>query len=126
MGILDFFKSSRRPSGHQYFATVEMTEGLVVCRRSTGLTESVRWSELDEVSILITSEGPWACDFFWVLLGQSETGCVIPNDAQGIEALIPHLQKLPGFNNSAVIQASTCTDDKKFLCWKRNSKAASA
>jgi hypothetical protein len=126
MGVLDSFRKSRRPSGSDHTATVEMIDDSVVCRRSTGLTESVRWSDLSEVSIMTTSQGPALCDLFWVLVGQEKTGCVVPNDAQGIELLVPRLQKLPGFNNGALIQASSCTKDQKFLCWRRSSSAASA
>jgi hypothetical protein len=100
---------------------VTFDDDSVTCRQEDGgRSQNVRWSDLERVVIETTSAGPFADDVFWVLLGPS-TGCVIPSEATGIEALIPRLQQLPNFDHRAVIEAMGCTADRSFLCWKRQS-----
>jgi len=82
--------------------------------------EVVPWDELRAVMIETTGEGPFACDFFWVLVGDNG-GCVVPQEAPGSEALLDRLQKLPGFDNQAVIDASASVENIRFLCWERDS-----
>ena len=84
-----------------------------------GKQETVLWSELQNVTIMTTDEGPFSDDVFWVLSG-SETGCLVPSEAEGMKELLPRLQQLPGFDNEAVIRAMGSTGNEKFLCWRRN------
>jgi hypothetical protein len=44
--------------------------------------------------------------------------CAIPQMV-GTEALLEHLQTLPGFDNDAVIAAMQSTENQLFLCWER-------
>jgi hypothetical protein len=85
-----------------------------------GKTEHVAWDDLEEVAILTTSDGPFAVDVFFVLMGTNETGCVIPQSAPESSQLLERLQKLPGFDNQAVIDAMCCASDSRFICWRRN------
>jgi hypothetical protein len=80
-----------------------------------GSFEWVLWSDLVSVRIVTTSGGPFLDDVFWVLSGRDGSACVVPNGRE--EDLLPRLQKLPGFDHNAVINAMTCTDDAEFLCW---------
>jgi hypothetical protein len=84
-----------------------------------GRTESVRWDELEKVWILTTEQGPAADDVFWMLDGKSG-GCSVPSEAEGMQELLLRLQRLPGFNNAAVIQAMGSTANAQFLCWSRS------
>jgi hypothetical protein len=78
----------------------------------------VRWSDLQVVFIQTTDAGPAVDDVFWVL-GAGESGCVVPSEADGMSLLVERLQRLPNFDNSAVIQAMSCSENREFLCWKR-------
>jgi tellurite resistance protein len=61
---------------------------------------------------------------FWVLVADG-SGCVVPSEAEGTDQLLKRLQELPGFDNQAVIQAMASTDNREFLCWKRQEPASS-
>lgn len=113
MGWFDFLRrlSPRR-------ATVTFDEDAVTCRRRRGLVEAVRWADLRAVAIRTTDAGPAVDDVFWVLDGGA-SGCVVPSEAEGMDLLLQRLQRLPGFDNPAVIQAMSCTDNQEFLCWQR-------
>ena len=98
---------------------VEVDDNEVRCTRPNGDIERVQWSDLKGVIIKTTDEGPLLPDVFLVLVG-SQGGCVIPQGAIGEDKLMDRLQKLPGFDNEAVIAAMTYTGNKEFLCWKKD------
>jgi hypothetical protein len=81
-------------------------------------TESLAWSDLQHVEIVTTDDGPWNCDWYWVLHG-STSGLAVPQGATGEGALLKRLQKLRGFDNEAVLQASPRTDNHRVSCWRR-------
>jgi hypothetical protein len=74
-------------------------------------------TKLDEVVIVTTSDGPFAEDLFWVLRsGDREE--VIPSGYA--TNLLETLQRLPGFDNEAVIRAMGSTSDARFIVWRRS------
>jgi hypothetical protein len=86
---------------------------------ANGSEEQVSWDGLLEVSVLTTSDGPFAEDVFFVLVGRDDTGCVIPQSSPESAQLLERLQRLPGFDNEAIIRAMSSTEDARFLCWRR-------
>jgi len=96
---------------------VHVADTGVRCERPDGMVESVTWDDLRAVIIHTTEDGPAAPDVFWILAGAS-SGCVIPMGATGEMVLLERLQKLPGFDNEAVIHASASVTEQKFLCWQ--------
>jgi hypothetical protein len=44
---------------------------------------------------------------------------MVPQDATGTDALLARPGKLPGFDHDAFCRAMCCTDDNRFVCWKR-------
>ena len=115
MGWFGWLKSKR--SAPARTQVVFDDEG-VTCRRPTGLVETVRWADLQIVYIQTTDAGPAIDDVFWVL-GGGETGCVVPSEAEGADLLLARLQQLPNFDNHAVIDAMSCSDNREFVCWRR-------
>jgi hypothetical protein len=79
----------------------------------------VAWDDLLEVAILTTADGPFTEDVFFVLVGRGGTGCVVPQGAPEGSQLQERLQRLPGFDNKAVIRAMSSADDATFVCWRR-------
>jgi len=69
--------------------------------------------------LVVTAGGPFAEDVFWVLRGTGPP-LLIPQSANGSEALLARLQELPGFDNQAVIAAMASAGNERFLCWARD------
>jgi len=105
------------------YSTVTFDDLQIQCQRASGLVEQVAWDDLQAVLIQTTADGPFGDDVFWVLVGQNG-GCVVPSEAQGADDLLERLQKLPGFDNEAVIAAMICTEEQRFLCWKKQDLTA--
>jgi hypothetical protein len=105
--------------------SVRFDEHAVVRTMRNGRTETVRWATLQSVSIVTTSDGPWGDDFFFVL-EDAAGGCAMPQLAQGTDALLARLQELPGFDNEVFLAAVGCTDDARFVCWRRDADALNA
>jgi hypothetical protein len=80
--------------------------------------EQIAWDKLVKVSILTTDEGPSAEDFFWLLHAADGTGCVVTNEQACQADLLSRLQRLPGFDNAAVIESSGSTNRAEFVCWQ--------
>jgi hypothetical protein len=110
---------SRLQPESRFVVTVD--ERHVVCRRPSGEEEIVTWHDLDAVIVETNDTGPWGVDVWWLLVSRDGlTGCAIPQGATGEEALLEALQSLPGFDNENLIAAMSCTDNRKFLCWRRS------
>jgi len=80
-----------------------------------GEGNAVRWAELVEVGLITTGGGPFAEDVLWVLLGADDGRCAVPGSIA--EPLLRRLQRLPGFDNHAVILAMGSTEDARFRVW---------
>ena len=117
MGLLDLFRRSSRPQ----VSSVQFTDDAITHVRPGGKVETLRWDQLEEVGIVTTGDGPFAEDVFWMLLGPDRrTGCAIPASVTGMESLLSRLQRLPIFDNEALICAMGSTTNARFPCWKRH------
>ena len=81
--------------------------------------ESVTWADLAAVDLRTTGSGPFAEDVFWLLSSQAGGGVAVPQGHMP-EGLLERLQRLPGFDNSALIEAMGSTSDQLFHCWARS------
>lgn len=97
-----------------------MTEEGVACEHPRRPREFIRWDDIVEITIVTNSEGPFAADV-WLLLIGKDGGCSISQGAPGFESLLfDRLGKWPGFDYEKVIAAMACTDDARFVCWRRS------
>lgn len=83
---------------------------------ANGKVESVAWADLVGVGIMTTSEGPWAEDVWWLLIGADGTGVAVPNGQVG--DLVGRVARLPGADLTAVVRAMGSTDDASFPVWR--------
>jgi hypothetical protein len=81
--------------------------------------EAVAWTDLEAVGIRTTDTGPFEDDLHWELQRRDGGVVSIGSETDGIDALIERLQRLPGFDNEAVIAASSSTRNAVFACWAR-------
>ena len=84
-----------------------------------GEIEEVAWTDLTEVQIVTTDEGPFVDDVFFLLVGRHGKGCCVPQGAPGSGPLLERLQALPDFDNDQVIAAMGSTANARFVCWKK-------
>jgi hypothetical protein len=116
MGLLDWFRR------HRQRAVVLVDDTGVTHRRPDGIVESISWSDLQEVGVLTTDEGPLLEDVFFVLRGSGRSGLVVEQGAAGSHALVERLVKLPRFDERLFIEAMGSTSNRTFVCWRRESK----
>jgi hypothetical protein len=99
---------------------VTFDDQLIRCHRPDGNEESVRWDDLRFVIIETNDTGPIGTDVWWILAGgDGKSGCIVPQGATGEQEMLHALQRLNGFDNNALIEAMTCVENQRFLCWKR-------
>jgi len=112
--MFEFLKRKSRP------VPCVFIDGLVVRRElGDGAIEEVAWEDLVEVQIVTTDEGPFVDDVFFLLVGRDGSGVCVPQGAPGSETLLDRLQKLPNFDNGEVIRAMVCSENARFVCWKK-------
>jgi hypothetical protein len=85
-----------------------------------GRHEHVAWAKLVEVTIVTTSEGPFAEDVWFVLHADDGTGCAVGHDQATRSGLVDRLLKLTGFEYEAFTRAMSETNDARFTVWKRD------
>lgn len=101
---------------------VSFDDERIVRHLADGRTETIRWDEIQRVSIVTTDDGPFVDDVFWVITGENG-GCLVPSETQGTKELLSRLQLLPDFKNEAVITAMGSTARAEFICWQRSERA---
>lgn len=89
---------------------------LVTLRSASGKTEVVRWSDLRQISVITTDEGPRLTDVFIVLEGPTSR-LVIPHDAKGNEGFVSLLVTIDGFDHLTFARAMGSADNAEFVCW---------
>jgi hypothetical protein len=99
---------------------VAVDEREVRVLRPNGEEECVTWDDLLSVEVHTTDCGPFTEDVFYVLTGAAG-GCVVPQSAQGADALVDKVACLPGFDYEQWTKAMSSTANARFLCWQRGS-----
>ena len=98
---------------------VHFHDDVFTCRDPEGIERSLPMKQLVGVVIETNDLGPFAPDVHWLLLSDQNEHLVFPMGASGEGAVLEVLQNLPGFDNEAMIQAMSSTDNQRFLCWRR-------
>ena len=75
------------------------------------------WSDLREIVIVATDDGPYVEDIWWFLVGE-ECGCLVPNSHIAADGLMSRLMALPGFRGDQVIRAMSGFERGTFRCWR--------
>lgn len=99
-------------------SSVSVNDDRILYLRADGTEVSIPWDDLDAATLETTDKGQGEDDLFWVL----ECGGArhrIPSETLGATRLMQALQKLPGFDSEAVIDASTSLEPRQFECWRR-------
>ncbi len=76
------------------------------------------WLDVNHVSILTTSDGPFAEDLYFVIKTDSATIIIDHTQASEIK-LFDQFAQLPGFSYEQTILAMGSTNDAVFVCFER-------
>jgi hypothetical protein len=78
----------------------------------------VRWSELREVSIVMTQGVNLSEEFFYVLAGAGTSGVLVGQALATKFDLLSHLAKLPGFDHRNITAAMASPVNQRFTLWR--------
>jgi hypothetical protein len=96
---------------------LQITDDGVLRKLTRGDSEYVRWSELREVSIVVTQGASLGDEYFFLLAGTGTSGVLVGQRLATKHDLISHLAKLPGFNHGAITTAMASTVNQRFVLW---------
>lgn len=115
LGVAAFSRRRRRAApSEQPIAVAVTARGVSVSRPGAGASR-VDWSQLVEVLVLTSSDGPLADDVFLLLRGADGSACLVPSPMGG--DLVRRLVRLPGFDHERFIGAMGSTTEAGFRCW---------
>ncbi len=97
---------------------LQITDEGVLRRLPRGDNEYVRWSELREVSIVVTQGANSAEEYFFVLAGAGTSGVLIGQRLATRHDLLSHLAKLPGFDHGSIASAMAAQFNQRFTLWR--------
>lgn len=99
---------------------VQTDDREISARYPDGTILSIRWGEIQSVSIETNDSGPWGADVWWLIEGD-QSRCTYPGGATGdIEALKALESRLTGFDDECVVRAMGCTSNRRFVCWQKS------
>lgn len=97
---------------------LQITDEGVLRKLARGDGEYVRWSELREVSIVVTQGVNLGEEYFYVLAGAGTSGVLVGQRLATKHDLLSHLGKLPGFDHRAIESAMASTVNQRFVLWR--------
>jgi hypothetical protein len=97
---------------------LQITDEGVLRRLARGDSEFVRWSELREVSIVMTQGVNLTEEYFYVLAGTGSSGVLVGQQLATKYDLLSHLSKLPGFDHRNITTAMASPVNQKFSLWR--------
>jgi hypothetical protein len=98
---------------------VTSTDEEVSASYPDGVTQRIKWKNVECVAIETNDSGPWGADFWWLLEGGGER-CAYPQGATGELEILKELPgRFPGFSDVKVIEANGCTSNARFVCWEK-------
>ncbi len=104
---------------------INLYDDRLVVHRPDGQREELAWDALERVIVRVSDRAPWAGPAWLILAGDAESkqGCVAPLDAANGDALVAHLQALPGFHqqklDNALRDAAAGKSRTDAVLWKR-------
>jgi hypothetical protein len=97
---------------------LQITDEGVLRRLARGDSEYVRWSELREISIVVTQGVNLTEEYVFVLAGSGNSGVLVGQRLAAKHDLISHLNKLPGFDHRNIATAMASPVNQRFLLWR--------
>jgi hypothetical protein len=95
-----------------------ITDEGVLRQLARGDSEFVRWTDLREVSIVMTQGVSLSEEYFYVLAGNGTSGVLVGQALATKYDLLSHLSKLPGFDHRNITSAMASPVNQKFTLWR--------
>jgi hypothetical protein len=96
---------------------VEFSDEGIRSVEGDGDAKEVSWTDLTEIRIVTNGNGPFVEDVFFVFIASEKRCLIVPQPAVD-DAALHRLQRLPGFDNHALIEAMYSTTDTEFVVWR--------
>ena len=116
--MLDWLKTVFRDVSSKKRCRVAVDAKGVSCTRPDGRVDAVNWSDLVVAGVETTATGPFVEDVYFYLEGP-DYGFYVPQAADGTDELVRRLVELPGFDVKTFAAAMSCTDNTRFVCWRK-------
>lgn len=97
---------------------LQITDEGVMRRLARGDSEYVRWTDLREVSIVVTQGVNLSEEYFYVLAGTGTSGVLVGQRLATRHDLVSHLNKLPGFDHRNIETAMASPVNQRFTLWR--------
>ena len=97
---------------------LQISDEGVLRRLARGDSEYVRWSDLREVSIVMTQGVNFSEEYFYVLAGTGTSGVLVGQTLAAKYDLLSHLNKLPGFDHRNIATAMGSPVNQRFTLWR--------
>lgn len=103
---------------------VEITEKSITVNHPERPIEVIDWSEIEEIKLINTDEGPFLPDVWLTLTGNGKA-CSIPQGSEGWDKVYDIVSQYENFNFENVIRSTACTNNQTFELWKKYPSRAS-
>jgi hypothetical protein len=97
---------------------LQITDEGVLRRLARGASEYVRWSDLREVSIVVSQGVNLTEQYFYVLTGTGKSGVLVSQGLAAQHDLVSHLGKLPGFDHRNITLALATPVNQRYVVWR--------
>lgn len=116
MGFLSklFGQDASDKPEENYVTTV--TDKFIRVEHRSRKTEQINWTDIVEIRLVNTDEGPLVPDI-WLLLMGDDSGCSIPHGSKGYEQVYNIVSKYEEFNFESVIKSMASTGNEQFVLW---------
>lgn len=95
-----------------------ITDEFIKVEQPNRKPEIIHWEDIDEIWLINTDEGPFFPDVWLALYGKKE-GCTLPQGTKGFEEVFDIVSKYKNFSFENFIDSMSCSENKRFILWKR-------
>jgi hypothetical protein len=98
---------------------VLISEEGISCEHPEREKESIKWSDIREVEVKTTDEGPFLPDVWFIFKGD-QSSCSIPQGADGfdLDTAFSVFGRFEGFDYDTFTSSMSCSENKSFSCWR--------
>jgi hypothetical protein len=98
---------------------LQITDEGVLRKLARGDSEFVRWSDLREISILVTQGANYGEGYAFVLAGTGSSGVLVGQGLATRHDLVSHLNRqLPGFDHRRIDEALAAPANHRVVLWR--------